>query len=106
MPKYVLAYHGGSMPETDEEKAKVMQAWGAWMGSLGDDLVDPGNPVGQSATVNADGSVTQNGGANPLSGYSLLNAPSQEAAIKAASGCPILESGGTVEVAETFEIPM
>lgn len=106
MPKYVLAYHGGSMPETEEEKAKVMEAWGAWMGSLGDDLIDPGNPVGQSATVKADGSVAQDGGANPLSGYSLLNAPNQEAAIKAASGCPILQGGGTVEVAETFDIPM
>ena len=106
MPKYVLAYHGGSMPETDAEKAEVMQAWGAWMGGLGDALVDPGNPVGQSSTVNADGSVSQDGGANPLSGYSLLTADSQEAAIKAASGCPILSRGGTVEVAETFDIPM
>ena len=106
MPKYVLAYHGGSMPETDEERNQVMQAWGAWMGGLGDDLVDPGNPVGQSSTVNADGSVAQGGGANPLSGYSLLNAPSQDAAIKAASGCPILERGGSVEVAEAIEIQM
>jgi len=106
MPKYVLAYHGGSMPETDAEKAEVMQAWGAWMGGLGDALIDPGNPVGQSATVKADGSVAQDGGANPLSGYSLLSADSQEAAIKAASGCPILQRGGTVEIAETFDIPM
>ena len=83
-----------------------MQAWGAWMGGLGDDLVDPGNPVGQSATVKADGSVAQDGGANPLSGYSLLNAPNQEAAIKAASGCRILARGGSVEVAEAIEIQM
>ena len=51
MPKYVLAYHGGSMPETKEEQAEVMEEWGAWMGGLGDALVDPGNPVGQSSTV-------------------------------------------------------
>jgi hypothetical protein len=42
MPKYVLAYHGGSMPETKEEQAEVMQVCGAWMGGLGDALVDPG----------------------------------------------------------------
>ena len=76
MPKYVLAYHGGSMPETKEEQGKVMAAWGAWMGGLG------GNPVGQSATVNADGSISQDGGSNPLSGYSLLNADNQEAALR------------------------
>lgn len=106
MPKYVLAYHGGSMPETDAEKAEVMQAWGQWMGGLGEALVDGGNPVGKSSTINSDGSVTADGGSNPLSGYSLLEADNEEAAIKAASGCPILKRGGTVEVAETFDIPM
>ena len=104
MPKYVLADHGGSMPETKEERGKVMAAWGAWMGGLGDALVDGGNPVGQSATVNADGSISQDGGSNPLSGYSLLNADNQEAALKAASGCPILQRGGSVEVAEAIEM--
>ncbi len=106
MPKYVLAYHGGSMPESEAEQAKVMQAWGAWMQGLGDALVDPGNPVGKSSTIASNGSVSADGGANPLSGYSLLNADSQDAAIKLASGCPILEGGGSVEVAEAIEIQM
>jgi len=29
MPKYLLGYHGGGMPGTPEEGAKVMAAWGA-----------------------------------------------------------------------------
>jgi len=103
MLKYVLAYHGGSMPETKEEQAEVMQEWGAWMGGLGDALVDPGNPVGQSST-GTSGAVTADGGANPLSGYSLLNAGSQEEAVKAAQGCPILQRGGSIEVAEAIEM--
>src|SRR5438552_13563272 len=48
MPKYLLAYHGGGMPETDEEKARVMEAWGTWYQELGQAIVDPGNPVGQA----------------------------------------------------------
>ncbi|HSV65641.1 MAG TPA: hypothetical protein VLJ59_07020 [Mycobacteriales bacterium] len=28
MANYVLVYTGGSMPETDEERAAVMAAWG------------------------------------------------------------------------------
>ena len=104
MAKFVFAYHGGGMPETEEEQAKVMEAWGAWMGSLGGALIDMGNPTGQSKTVNADGSVTVGGGANPLSGYSLFEGADIDAAVAAAKGCPILDGGGSVEVAEAIEM--
>ena len=30
MAKYLFVYHGGSMPESEEEGAKVMEAWGLW----------------------------------------------------------------------------
>ena len=104
MPKFMFAYHGGGMPETEEEQAKVMQAWGEWMGSLENDLIDGGNPVGQSKTVKPDGSVTDDGGANPLSGYSLVEAKDYDDAVAKAKGCPILESGGTIEVAQAMEM--
>ncbi|MGB0855276.1 MAG: YciI family protein [Pikeienuella sp.] len=102
MPNYMLAYHGGKMPETPEEGAAVMEKWGAWLGGMGEAVVDGGNPVGMSKTVSASG-VTNDGGANPLSGYSIIQAESMEAATKLAAGCPIIEHG-TVEVAEI--IPM
>ena len=35
MPNYLLAYHGGGMPETEEEGARVKAAWGQWMGKVG-----------------------------------------------------------------------
>ncbi len=104
MAKYVFAYHGGGMPETEEEQAKLMEAWGAWMGDLGEALVDPGNPIGQTRTIGSGGSVTNDGGANPLSGYSLVVAGSLDEAVGMAKGCPIMESGGSVEVAETIEM--
>ena len=34
MAKYLFVYHGGKHPETDEEMAEVMDAWGQWMGGL------------------------------------------------------------------------
>ena len=104
MPKYVLVYHGGGRPETPEEGEKVMAAWGAWMGSLGDAMIDGGNPVGMSRTVTTSG-VEDNGGSNPISGYTLINAADMDAACKMAADCPILENGaGTVEVAEAIEM--
>ena len=30
------------MPETPEEGAELMEKWGAWMGSLGDAIVNAG----------------------------------------------------------------
>ena len=104
MPKYVLAYHGGSMPETESEQAAVMAEWGAWFGSLGDALVDGGNPIGQTKTVASDGSTSDGGGANPLSGYSLIKATDLDAAVSLAKGCPVLASSGTIEVAEAIEM--
>ena len=103
MGKYVYVYKGGSgMAATEAEQQAIMAAWGAWLGELGGALVDVGNPFGPSAAVNADGS---NGGATSgLTGYSILEAGSLEEATAKAQGCPVLASGGSVEVYETFEV--
>ncbi len=98
MANYLFAYHGGQMPESEEEGAKVMAAWQAWFGTLGAAVVDGGAPLGISKTVST-GSVGDGGGSNPCSGYSVVTADSIDAAVEMAKGCPILEHG-TVEVAE------
>ena len=104
MTKYLFVYHGGSHPESKEEIAEVMDAWGKWFGSMGSAVVDGGNPVGQSFTVQSNGSVVDNGGANPVSGYSLIEASDRDDAIAKAKTCPILASGGTIEFAEAFDM--
>lgn len=104
MAKYLFVYHGGKHPETDEEVKRVLDAWGQWFASMGAAVVDGGNPVGKSSTVNPDGSVADNGGSNPASGYSLVEAGDLDDALAKARGCPILEAGGTVEVAEALDM--
>src|SRR5664279_2336780 len=104
MSKYVLAYHGGSMPETPADQEKVMNAWIAWFVELGAAVIDGGNPTGRSKTVSADGSATHGGGANPVTGYSLITANDLDGAVALAKGCPILAAGGSVEVAETIDM--
>ncbi|WP_204112346.1 hypothetical protein [Shimia biformata] len=104
MPKFMFIYHGGGRPETPEEGEKVMAAWGAWMAGIGDGLLDGGNPAGLSKTVTATG-VEDNGGSNPVSGYTLVDAADMDTAITIAQGCPILDGGkGTVEIAEAIEM--
>jgi hypothetical protein len=104
MAKYLFIYHGGENPKTEEEVAKVLDEWGQWMGGMGAAVIDGGNPVGMSSTVNPDGSVTDNGGSNPASGYGLFEAADLADALAKAKGCPILSDGGSVEVAEAIDM--
>jgi len=104
MAKYLFIYHGGKNPETEEEGKKVMDEWGAWLGGMGAAVIDGGNPVGMSVTVKPDGSREDNGGANPASGYSLIEASDDDDAVEKAKGCPHLKSGGTIELAPTFDM--
>lgn len=104
MPKFVFAYHGGGMPETPEEGARMMAAWNDWYAAMGDAVVDGGAPVGQSMTVSQAG-VTGDGGANPLSGYTVVQADTIDAACEMANGCPMIADGsGSVEVAPVIEM--
>ncbi len=103
MSNYVFAYHGGKKPESPEEGAKHMAKWKAWIGGLGDAVVNPATPLGKSKTVSSGG-VSDDGGPNPLLGFSIVKADSMDAALEMAKGCPLLELGGTLEVAEVMEM--
>jgi hypothetical protein len=103
MTKFVLAYTGGSVPETEEQQKAVMDAWMNWFGELGQAIVDGGAPFSTSATVGSGGNVSSSG-ASRLTGYSIVEADSLDAAVAQAKGCPVLTAGGSVEVYET--IPM
>ncbi len=105
MADFVLLYTGGSMPETEEEQAKVMQAWDAWYGRLGGGVKDGGNPFTPAAkTVAPDGSVSD-GAPGPLhTGYTIITTDSLEAATTLAKDCPVLAGGGSVTVYETFPV--
>jgi hypothetical protein len=102
---YLFLYRGGSMPETEEAQAKVMDAWTSWFGQLGGAIKDGGNPfTPASKTVAGDGSISDTSASPAASGYSIITADSLDAAVDLAKGCPVLEGGATVEVYETFAV--
>ncbi|MEF3046709.1 hypothetical protein [Pseudotabrizicola sp. L79] len=104
MPNFIFAYHGGGMPETPEQGVIVMAAWDAWYRSMGAAVVDGGAPVGLSKTVTKAG-VQSDGGANPLSGYTVISAKTMDEACAMAKGCPmVLDGSGSVEVAQIHEM--
>jgi hypothetical protein len=102
MAKFVYVYAGGQMAQTPEAQEQAMQKWGAWFGTLGDSVADMGNPFGASTTVKSGGSAS--GGTSGLGGYSIVQAGSLDEAAAKAAGCPVLESGGSVEVYEALEM--
>jgi len=107
MDKFLLVYHpganageGGDMgPPTDEE----MAAWGAWFAALGEAVVDGGAPISHAMTTNAEG-TSAGGGVNPATGYSIISAQDMDAALVHAQGCPIIASGGSIEVCATVDL--
>jgi len=101
MANFVLAYRGGSVPETEADQQAVMEAWMGWFAGLGDAVVDGGAPFGPSMTRSGDGSPAP-GAPSELTGYSILTAGSLEEATEMAAGCPILSSGGSVDVYESM----
>lgn len=104
MPEFIFAYHGGSTPSDPAEVEKTMAAWGAWFAGMGEAVKLPGAPVGPSKTVTSGG-VAEDGGANPISGYTVVSASDHAAACELAMGCPMVADGsGSVEVAEIREM--
>jgi hypothetical protein len=98
MSKFVYVFTGGTMAATPEEQQSVMQQWGTWFGTIGPALLDEGNPFGPSATVSTAGV----GPGGPAGGYTIIEAATLQDATDKAKGCPVLASGGTVEVYEAL----
>lgn len=104
MSNYAFAYYGEPKFQSPEEGAKYMTKWKAWVVGLGDALVNPGTPFGKTKTVRSTG-VSDGGGSNRLTGYSIVAAENMDAALEMAKRCPHLEHG-TIDVAEAMEMKM
>jgi hypothetical protein len=105
MEKFVFAYHGGPSSLSKEEGQALMTNWMRWMESMGDAVIDRGHALGQSKTAGPDG-IIDHGGANPLSGFSVVQASDINAALKMAAVSPHVEIGGTIEVAPVMNMAM
>ena len=105
MPQYIMTYLGGQHPSDPEESRQHFARYMDWLNSLGAAAVSPANPLRDTRTVNPDGSVSE-GGASGMSGYTIVEADSFDAALAMAMDCPFLEIGGALEVSELIEMPM
>jgi hypothetical protein len=99
MPKFLVTYHGGGMPESEEGRKQAMADFGAWVSKVGAALADPGAPLGPAMTVSADG--VRPGAADGLSnGYSVLQADDLDSAVALVGDHPYVGRGGSLQVTE------
>lgn len=104
MAQYMITYLGGNPPSSPEAGKQHMAKYMSWLSSLGDAAVSPANPLKGTSTVHPDGTVTS-GGTTNMSGFTVVEAASMEAALGIAGACPFLEIGGSLEVSELMKMP-
>ncbi len=104
MSQCVIVYLGGDQPSSPEGGKQHFSKYMKWLSSLGDAAVSPANPLRNTSTVNSDGSVTTEG-TTEMSGFTIIEADSMEAALLIAKACPFLDIGGSLEVSELMQMP-
>ncbi len=87
MKKFVFLYYGFE-PPTQE----IKDAWSNWFGSIGDKMVDSGNPFGPGREITHTGTKELPHDKGATVGYSIINAESIDEAEEIAKGCPIITS--------------
>jgi len=108
MAKFIMVYKGQATDMaamSEEQQQGVLDKWKSWMGKVGSGLVDIGLPFGPSASVVDDGST---GNASSLSGYSIVEDSSLDAAKSMTNGHPYLSEGKgdfSIDLFELMPVP-
>ena len=103
MATYILTYIGGTQPSDPQEASKHFEKYRDWLAGLGESVISAANPLKDTTVIRPDGTITP-GSVTEMSGFTLIEASSQEAAIEMVRGCPFLEIGGTLEISELMKL--
>jgi hypothetical protein len=113
MSEFVYLYRGGERDRSPAEMQQVMQKWASWLKELGDKgyMKDPGQPLERSGKIVQGKQKTVTDGPfaeakDVVGGYTLIEAKDIGQAVELSKGCPILETGGLVEVRPVMKMNM
>lgn len=114
MKKFVAIYLGSanarsgweklSEAERNERQAAGMKAWGDWMTTHQQSVVETGGPLGKTKRVSSQGAADTK---NAITGYVVVQAESHDAAAKLFLNHPhfTIFPGDAVEIMEVLPIP-
>jgi hypothetical protein len=100
MAKFLVTYHGGGMPHDPEQVAQAKAAFQQWLSEQGDAVVDPGDPVNMVAQVSS-GTPTA---PVEIGGYSIIEAPTKDDAVKLLQNHPFVRRGGTLQLNQAIGV--
>ena len=103
MAQYAFLYYGEPQFDSPEAGQAHQRKFFAWVSGLGAAVVNPGMPLGPPTVIRADG-VSSVPGSERLTGLSIIEADSLEAAVHIAKASPYVEVGGAIHVAEVFQM--
>ena len=103
MARYLLTYIGGDKPSSPEEGKKHFARYQEWLGSLGDAVISPMNPIRDTRSLGPGGSESE-GSSVGMSGYTIIEAADIDAALTMAKACPFLDINGSLEVSELVQM--
>ena len=112
MKEYLLLLRSGkpAASKTEAENKAEMQAWGAFMGKLGQNgsLVGGLPLVGGGKTVSSNsitGEAVTSAKEGIVGGYLIVKADSLDQAAEIAKDCPHITTEGNIEVREIAPMP-
>ena len=85
MKKFVMLAIGFETPTPE-----IMEAWGKWFASIGDKMIDSGNPLGAGREITHAGIKELPLGLDSITGYMMIKAESLNEAEQIAKTCPII----------------
>ncbi len=109
MKDFLFVYkadYTGMQERTAEEGQAMMKRWMDWLEGIANQnkLIDKGNRLYDSGRIVKGNGIVTNGPymeiKESIGGYSLIKAESYDEAVEFAKGCPVLLTGGNVEVRE------
>ena len=104
MSEFLYLYRGGERPTSPAAAQQEMQRWMTWLKELGEKghVKAPGHPIERTGKLvsGKNKSVTDGPYAEKdmVGGYTLIEANDIGQATELSMGCPIFDSGGSVEV--------
>ncbi len=93
MKKFVFLTYG-FVPPTPE----IMDAWGSWFASIGEEMVDSGGPSGGGREITRTGTKDLAMDLEAFTGYVIINAADLDEATAIAETCPIVTAIRVYEV--------
>ena len=112
MKEYLLLLRGGKpmSSKTEAESKAEMQAWGKYMGALGEKgQLSGGLPLQSEGMVVSGKTMSsepvKSAKEGTVGGYLIVKAESLEEASKIAKVCPHIDNEGNIEVREIAPLP-